>query len=144
MTSKLNFFKNTVAPSSAYSRALLFVVFLLGIICVTWRFGPWMPDAFFGDDLFNLLAYRDGQFPDTISEAVSAAFLEKYRPVFVWLLAVMFRLFDEHIWSYLAVNVVLHAINAAIVFATAHRLSRGDLVATAQPVGCRKNYCSVN
>ena len=129
MTSKLNFFKKAVGPSALYPRALLFLIFLLALTSIIiWRFGSWMPDVFFGDDLSNLLHYKDGFFPRGLSEAVSVAFVEKYRPVFVWLMSTMFSAFDESISSYLAVNVLLHGLNATLVFAIAHRLSHGNWI----------------
>ncbi len=131
MASKSDFFKINVAPAPPYQPGLLFLVFFVALITVVWRFDAWMPEAFFGDDLSNLLHYRNGVFPSGLREAVSVAFAEKYRPVFVWLMSWMFTAFDDSLWEYLAVNASLHALNATIVFAIAHRLSHGNWIVSS-------------
>ncbi|MES2626570.1 MAG: hypothetical protein V4628_14895 [Pseudomonadota bacterium] len=128
MTSKPDFSKTTVAPSFRHPVALLFLVFVLGLIFATWRFGPWMPDVFFGDDLVNLLSYKEGYFPGTTSAAWTVAFMEKYRPIFVSLSSAMFGAFDDTMWAYLAVNVLVQGLNTAIAFAIAHKLSHGNML----------------
>ena len=106
----------------------LSLVFLLALVGVIFRFWPWMPEVFFGDDLSNFLAYKDGNFPVGLEQTFSFAFAEKYRPIFVWVISFMFGTFQEHIAAYLAVNILLHGLNATFVFALAHRLSNGNWI----------------
>jgi hypothetical protein len=106
----------------------LLLVFVLVVTAAKWRFWPWMPEVFFGDDLSNLLAYKDGHFGSSAGQALSAAYAEKYRPVFAWVMWLLFSAFEERILPYLALNVLLHGLSAALVFAIAHRLSRGNWI----------------
>lgn len=123
---KLSLLTKLVRPLSP-SLSLVFV-FILAIIAATWRFSPWMPEVFFGDDLSNLLAYKDGHFASSASQALSAAFVGKYRPVFAWVMWLLFSAFEERILPYLALNVLLHGLSATLVFAIAHRVSRANWI----------------
>lgn len=124
MTLKLDFYRN-IAGQSLHP-CVLFIVFIVGVTSVIWRFGPWLPDVFFGDDLANFLAYKDGHFPTGVKEAFSVTYVEKYRPLFHWIMSAMFGAFDDSILTYLALNILLHGVNATIIFAIAHRLSHGN------------------
>jgi len=107
-------------------RAALVLVFALALMATLWRFLPWIPHAFFGDDLYNYLAYKDGFFPEGVAQALTTAFAEKYRPVFVWALSFLFGTFGDRVLPYMAVNMLLHALNATLVFAIARRLGNGQ------------------
>ena len=101
---------------------------MLAVVVATLRFWPWMPEVFFGDDLANLLAYKDGHFASSSSQALSAAFSEKYRPVFAWVMWLLFGVFNEQILPYLALNIFIHGLSATLIFAIAFRLSRANWI----------------
>jgi hypothetical protein len=109
-------------------RIALVLVFVISIIAIKKIFWPWMPAVFFGDDLANLLAYKDGHFASSAGQAISAAFAEKYRPVFAWVMWLLFSAFEERILPYLALNVFLQGLSATLLFAIAHRMSRGNWI----------------
>lgn len=101
---------------------------LITVICFAvaevW-FRPFFYSVWFGDDLSNWLAFRDGYFASNLYQALFGAAADKYRPIFQWAWFVQFSRFGDNIGAYFLINTALHAINAGIVFIAAFRLSRG-------------------
>ena len=108
------------------SRLSLLFIFLLATAAGAWRFSPWMPKVFFGDDLANLLAYKAGNFASSLSQALGSAYWYKYRPVFATIMWILYGSFGSIIWPYLLVNLLIQGLNATLVFAITRRLSRGN------------------
>lgn len=104
----------------------LVLIFLLATAAAAWRFWPWMPKVFFGDDLANLLAYKGGDFASSLTQSLGAAYADKYRPVFASVMWLLFGSFNSAILPYMVVNVLLQGLSATLVFAIALRLSRGN------------------
>ena len=110
-------------------RGLIFLlVFTLAYVFTEWRFSEWMPTVFFGDDLANILSYKAGNFPNTLSELLSNADGGKFRPVFIGVLGFLFYLFDINIHYYLVTNVILNSLNACFIFAIANKLAKGQVL----------------
>lgn len=101
-------------------------VFLISLAVVAWRFLPFMPEVFYGDDLDYLLLFKDGGCATDASQILTAACYERFRPVASGFVLAMMQIFQEDLFYYLAVNVVLHSLIASLVFAVALRLSRGN------------------
>lgn len=95
---------------------------------VTWRYRPWMPSVFFGDDLANYVSFLDGNFASTPFQALTDVYSQKYRPVFALAIGGLFKLFGQQISLYLAANVLIHALSALLIFAIAFKLSRGNIL----------------
>lgn len=104
-----------------------FLVFLMCLIVASATFLRWMPSVFFGDDLINYLDYLEGSFPSNVFEALIQAPLDKYRPVFHWLMAVLFDVFGAHLAGYLFVNLLLHSVNGVLVFLVVVQLTRNTV-----------------
>lgn len=101
-------------------------VFLISLLVVTWRFSSLMPEVFYGDDLDYLLLFKDGGCATEASQILTTACYERFRPVASGFVLAMMHLFQYELSYYLAVNVVLQSLIAALVFAIALRLSRGN------------------
>src|SRR5690349_2077102 len=103
MNSKAELDRSSSTGGMPYRHAAaLTAVFTLTLIAAVWRFRPWMPHTFFGDDLYNYLAYKDGLFPNGVVQALTSTFAEKFRPVFVWLLSTLFGMFGPRVQAYMA------------------------------------------
>jgi len=102
------------------------------IVGVTYlRFAPWLPSAFYGDDLYNLLATRPGgDFAHNWTQALTGIFYEKYRPVFVTIWFALTRMFHEDLRAFLIFNGVVHTLNATIFYFLALALSNKNRIAS--------------
>ncbi|AOZ07323.1 hypothetical protein [Cupriavidus malaysiensis] len=100
----------------------------LSIVGVTYlRFAPWVPSAFYGDDLYNLLATRpEGDFVHSWEQALVGVFYEKYRPVFVTIWFALTRISHEDLRAFLIFNGLVHTLNATIFYFLALALSRNN------------------
>ncbi len=117
-------FKLTKLPDGQRSTiGLVVCVFALTILATTWRFWPWIPHVFAGDDLGSFIAFKDGQFASSIHQALSAAYFEKYRPVFALMMFVFSTLFGKNIVAYWIIGVLIQSINATLVCLIALRIS---------------------
>ena len=96
--------------------ATIISVFLFCLSASAIRVIPFFPNAFFGDDLSNLLAFKQGQFASTLHQAVAASFAQKYRPVFALAIGLLFQTFGDKIYLYLISNLFLHAVNSTLSF----------------------------
>ncbi|MBB1635725.1 hypothetical protein [Cupriavidus sp. UME77] len=105
---------------------------VLVIVGVTYlRFAPWLPSAFYGDDLYNLLATRPGgDFAHSWMQALAGVFYEKYRPVFVTIWFALARIFNEDLRAFLIFNGVVHTLNATIFYFLALALSNRNRTAS--------------
>jgi len=103
-------------------------IFFITVVATVWRFDQWMPEVMYGDDLSNLLAYRDGFFASGFFRVLFGQedYVGKFRPVFAWAMAVFFRLFEENVHPYQWINVLIQAASASITFAAVRRLSNGS------------------
>jgi hypothetical protein len=109
----------------AWSWASLCALYLLLAGLIAWRFAPFMSRVFFGDDLNHLLQFMDGQCATRLAGVLTSSCAEKFRPVFAAFTIVTFGLFKTVLWRYMAVNVLLHAASATLVFLLALRLGTG-------------------
>lgn len=116
-------------PASTGRLATAAVVFAGLLAAASWRFRPWMPSVFFGDDLDNLLAFRAGAFASTWWQALTGVYVDKYRPVFAAVLKLEFTGFGDRIGGYLAVNLLLHALSGTLLFQAARLLAGSRMVA---------------
>lgn len=82
---------------------------LLAALLQFWR---WTPEAFFGDDLSNLLAFQEEKFASSLWQAWTTSYLDKYRPVFATVIGAGFAIAGEQITGYMIVNTLLHMGNA--------------------------------
>lgn len=98
------------------------------VIAAAWRYWPLMPNVFFGDDLFTLLSLKDGQCGGIPSQLLTTTCQDKFRPVAFGFEFFLLNLFDTAITHYLAVNILLHAVSATLVFVIAYRLSKNSLL----------------
>ena len=106
----------------------LCLVFLLAFVAAFWRYWPLMPHVFMGDDLAYLLEFKDGHCGTVFSKLLNTACMGKFRPVANGFIMLELNLFDLAFMNYMAVNVLLQATSATLVFAIAHRLSKGSLL----------------
>lgn len=106
------------------------MVFLLCVIASVWRYWSLMPHVFFGDDLMYLLNFKDGKCGVEPSELLTTVCYDKFRPVASGFNLLLMKLFDSVIMHYMAVNILLHATSATLVFAIVYRLSKGSLIAS--------------
>lgn len=102
---------------------LFFVVLLVSYA----RFGPWMPSVFFGDDLSNIIAFKEGLFAASPITSLSEVYLGKFRPVFSFAMYLQFSSFAEWIEGYLGINLLVHSLSGVLVFLIARNLSGGNL-----------------
>lgn len=105
------------------------IVFVLALIAVAWRYTPLMPHVFYGDDLNYLLAFKDEQCGTVASQLLTTVCADKFRPLAAGFVLLLFNMFDSAISHYMAVNMLLQATSATLVFGIAYRLSKGSLVA---------------
>jgi hypothetical protein len=105
---------------------LLFVTLILAA-GIYWRFSPWMPKVFYGDDLYNIVAtLKDHAFVGTWQSALTSEFYEKYRPVFHLTWFALAHTFHTDLRGFLAFDFFLQLANAVAFFAIAMRLSNGN------------------
>ncbi|WP_153100727.1 hypothetical protein [Paraburkholderia hayleyella] len=110
---------------------LLVVVVTLGL-AIYWRFAQWMPTVFYGDDLYNVFAtLKDHSFISEWQQAFTMQFYEKYRPVFELAWLGLVRTFQTSLRGYLAFNLCLHLLSAAILFLIAMQLSNANRAVSA-------------
>lgn len=106
---------------------LLFVLCIVGVTYL--RFGPWLPTAFYGDDLYNLLATRPGgDFAHSWTQALTGVFYEKYRPIFVTIWFTLAKISHEDLRAFLIFNGVVHTLNATIFYFLAFALSNKNRI----------------
>ena len=111
-------------------KSLWVITLLIGLGLATWwRFSHWMPGAFYGDDLANLLRFRDGVFASSLGQALTQAAYLKYRPIFEVVIGAAFSLFGSHITYYLVFNIILQALSGVLLFLVAYRLSKRNVAA---------------
>ena len=122
-------YRPSLFPKSAPAAGLL-AVFALAVLAVIWRFSPFMPSVFYGDDLDYLLLFKDGGCATRASDILTTACYERFRPVASGFVLAMLNLFGDTFQHYLAVNVALHALIATLVFAISQHLTRGNWVAS--------------
>jgi hypothetical protein len=118
-------------PVSTGRVATVGLVFAVLLVAAWWRFAPWMPAVFFGDDLDNLLAFRAGALASTWHQALAGVYLEKYRPVFAAVLHLEFTSFGDRIAAYLAVNLFIQAVAGTLLFLAARLLGGSAWVAAS-------------
>jgi hypothetical protein len=124
--------KGDTAPKRRWDIIFLAIsLYTLALLSTHFRFRHWYPEVWFGDDLYNYLAYLDGKFPADAHNALTAAFENKYRPIFHWSLGTLYETFGENIQGYMTSNWLLHGVNATLVGLLAWRLSRQSLVIAA-------------
>lgn len=120
---------STLRKLSPRSQVLLAIMTLiLGAAIAYWRFLPWSPKYFFGDDLSNFLAYKNGVFASNPLQAAFAAYVDKYRPVFALVLGATFAAFGTSTTAYMALNIAIQAVIAALVSLIGLRLSNGRYI----------------
>jgi hypothetical protein len=120
------FEKSTIFSGTHNFNAKLLLVLLLSFVAAAWRFAPLMPHVFFGDDLSNLLAFKDGLCGTVVSQLLTSVCVEKFRPVSSIFLLLQYNLFNTIIAHYMVANVLLQSISSALVFVIAYRLSEGN------------------
>lgn len=113
---------------NGWARLPPLLVLGLALLAVVWRFLPWMPSVFYGDDLDYLLLFEDGRCATTPSEILIAACYERFRPVASGVVMGLMAIADRDITYHLAANVFLHALIATMVYVVAQRLSGGRWV----------------
>ncbi|MGT2505955.1 hypothetical protein [Cupriavidus basilensis] len=130
---------NPIAPAFSTTEvrghrtiAHLWLYVVLAIVGVTyWRFLAWLPSAFYGDDLYNILATRPGgDFASSWSQALTGIFYEKYRPVFVTIWYSLARFSNENLDAFLLFNGIVHTLNAALFYFIALGLSNRNRTAS--------------
>lgn len=104
------------------------LVFGLAVLAIAWRFLPWMPSVFYGDDLDYLLLFEDGRCATTVTEILTATCYERFRPVASSVVMGLMAIADHDISYHLVANVVLHGLIATMVYAISQRLSGGRWV----------------
>lgn len=120
-----NFTINSKFSSLKYQ--LPFVCILV-VVAVLWRYMPFMPQVFYGDDLFYLLAFKDNQCGAVASQLLTTVCADKYRPLPAAFILLLFYLFDSAIHYYMAINVFLQTVSAVLVFVIACRFSKNNLI----------------
>ncbi|MGP1667616.1 MAG: hypothetical protein ACTS5I_17295, partial [Rhodanobacter sp.] len=111
--------------STLGARIVALAVIALAII---WRFSPWIPSVFYGDDLFYLLSFMDGTCGTRLSGILTTVCYERFRPVASGVVLTMMELFGTHLPYYQTVNIFLQGIVAALAFAISMRLSRSNWI----------------
>lgn len=115
------------APGSgAGSRLAPLLVFGLCLLATLWRFLPWMPSVFYGDDLDYLLLFKDGECASRAAQILTTICYERYRPVASAFVIAMINVFGDQRDYYLAVNVIVQGAIGVLVFVISRRLSRGN------------------
>lgn len=120
-------------PGPRRAKAFLLALFALLAAAAAWRFGPWLPPVFYGDDLNHWVGYVDGRCGARASQLLGASCVdpEKLRPVFNVVKVALFAAFGKATSHYMAVNILLHGASALLVFAIARRLAGGLVVPLA-------------
>jgi hypothetical protein len=114
--------------ATKWGRPALILVFLASVLAALWRFLPWMPAVFYGDDLDYLLSFKDGQCATRAAEILTTTCYERFRPVASGVVIAMMNLFGDRIQAFLFLNVLIQGVIGVLVFAIARRLSRGNWV----------------
>jgi hypothetical protein len=107
----------------------LLLVTLILAAGVYWRFSPWMPNVFYGDDLYNIIAtLKDHVFVGTWQSALTSEFYEKYRPVFHLAWFALAHISHTDLRGFLAFVFFLQLANAVVFFTIAMELSNRNRV----------------
>jgi hypothetical protein len=101
------------------------LVFAVCVVAASWRYRPWMPSVFFGDDLFNYHAFVTGDFASSPWKAISGVYSEKYRPIWTFIIYIEYSTFGTNLEYYMIFNLIIHSISATVVFLIALELSGG-------------------
>ncbi len=117
---------SSVTDPAKWRRTSLILVFLASVCAALWRFLPWMPAVFYGDDLDYLLLFKDGQCATRAAEILTTTCYERFRPVASGVVIAMMNVFGDRIQAFLALNVLIQGVIGVLVFAIARRLSRGN------------------
>ncbi|MFM0568783.1 hypothetical protein PQQ88_10700 [Paraburkholderia caledonica] len=96
---------------------------------IYWRFSPWLPKVFYGDDLYNIVAtLKDHVFVGTWQSALTSEFYEKYRPVFHLAWFALAQIFHTDLRGFLAFDFFLQLASAVVFFSIAMQLSHRNRV----------------
>lgn len=87
-----------------------------------------MQDVIFGDDLVNYRSYAEGTFFSSYHQVLFAADLNKYRPVPLLVMKVLYDAFGPNIGPALGLNVTLNVIAGLLVERLAFALSGRRMV----------------
>jgi len=105
------------------------LVTLILAVAIHWRFSPWLPNVFYGDDLYNILAtLKDRAFVSTWQSALTSEFYEKYRPVFHLTWFALAHIFHTDLRGFLTFGFFLQLANAVVFFAIAMQLSNQNRI----------------
>ncbi|WP_343655882.1 hypothetical protein [Paraburkholderia caribensis] len=106
-------------------------VFITLVIATWFRFVPWAPRLFFGDDLFNYMLYHGDRFQSKWADLFFADSGQKFRFVFSGLMHGQIWLFGKNTTAYFAANVVIHAASSTVLALLVYRCCRNWTVALA-------------
>lgn len=95
-----------------------------------WRFFPWRPHAFYGDDLDYLLSYLDGTCATRGAAILTDVCHERFRPVSLELVLVLMRVFGGHISAYAVADIGLQGLIGLATFAICWKMSHGNWIAS--------------
>lgn len=109
-------------------------VFLLSLSFLYVRFGYWLPQVWFGDDLKDYYASVDGAFVNSWPSAFSNTFANKWRPIFSLFIWFEYSHFDKLLIYYHLSNLAINALSVCIFFYVAKMLSRSLSVASGLSV----------
>lgn len=105
-------------------------VFLIFLSLLYVRFGFWLPQVWYGDDLRDFYASVDGQFVHSWASAFTTTFASKWRPIFSLFMWLEYSNFKTYIGYYQFVNLVIGAASVSIFFFLAEMLSGSRFVAS--------------
>ena len=108
------------APSNPHSWAIArgaeftSLVILFGAASV-WRFWPWLPRVFAGDDLINYSYFLNGRFAGDAWQCLTGEHAGRFRPLFASVLGLEFHFFGDKIRHYLLANLALNVASAMVL-----------------------------
>ena len=103
-----------------------------------YRFWPWMPQVFAGDDLIAYSLYLKGQFANGPWASLSTGPLDKYRPVFLLFLGPQFRFFGLNVQAYEYCNLALNVANAMLLY----KILRTQTLPRSVAIACALAVCT--
>lgn len=120
------------APRESHVGVWIWQLLLVSLIlasAIYWRFSPWLPKVFYGDDLYNIQAtLKDHVFVGTWQSALTSEFYEKYRPVFHLTWFALAHIFHTDLRGFLAFDFFLQLANAVVFFSIAMQLSNSNKI----------------
>ncbi|SKC81842.1 hypothetical protein SAMN05445504_3194 [Burkholderia sp. CF099] len=106
-------------------------VFITLALATWFRFVPWAPRLFYGDDLFNYMLYHGDRFQSKWADLFFADSGQKFRFVFSGLMRAQIWLFGKNTTAYFAANVFIHTASSTVLALLVYKCCRNWVVALA-------------